>query len=103
VVLNGSIGLPRPKSLTRRLLAPSALGRWRYRSNYELFRYTLGERDTDPDRDDHPIVREGLIAVLALEDDLKVVRHAHDGDRQLVGSVTFGFTEDQESVRKSSK
>jgi hypothetical protein len=52
--------------------------------------------------DDHPIVREGLIAVFALEDDLKVVGHAHDGDRQLVGSVTFRFTEDQEFLRKSS-
>src|ERR1700730_6954251 len=30
--------------------------------------------------DDHPIVREGLIAVFALEDDLKVVGHAHDGE-----------------------
>ena len=30
--------------------------------------------------DDHPIVCEGLIAVFALEDDLKVVGHAHDGE-----------------------
>jgi two-component system NarL family response regulator len=30
--------------------------------------------------DDHPIVREGLVAVLALEDDLKVVGQAHDGE-----------------------
>jgi DNA-binding NarL/FixJ family response regulator len=30
--------------------------------------------------DDHPIVREGLMAVLALEDDLKVVGQAHDGE-----------------------
>ena len=30
--------------------------------------------------DDHPIVRKGLIAVFALEDDLKVVGHAHDGE-----------------------
>jgi two-component system NarL family response regulator len=31
--------------------------------------------------DDHPIVREGLMAVLALEDDLKVVGQAHDGEQ----------------------
>ena len=30
--------------------------------------------------DDHPVVCEGLIAVFALEDDLKVVGHAHDGE-----------------------
>jgi two-component system, NarL family, response regulator len=30
--------------------------------------------------DDHPIVREGLMAVLALEDDLQVVGQAHDGE-----------------------
>ena len=30
--------------------------------------------------DDHPIVREGLVAVLALENDLKVVGQAHDGE-----------------------
>jgi DNA-binding NarL/FixJ family response regulator len=29
--------------------------------------------------DDHPIVREGLTAVLALESDLKVVGQARDG------------------------
>jgi two-component system, NarL family, response regulator len=30
--------------------------------------------------DDHPVVREGLMAILALEDDLKVVGQAHDGE-----------------------
>ena len=30
--------------------------------------------------DDHPIVREGLLAILALEEDLKVVGQAHDGE-----------------------
>jgi two-component system NarL family response regulator len=30
--------------------------------------------------DDHPIVREGLLAILSLEDDLKVVGQAHDGE-----------------------
>ena len=30
--------------------------------------------------DDHPIIREGLIAVLALKADLKVVGQAHDGE-----------------------
>jgi two-component system, NarL family, response regulator len=30
--------------------------------------------------DDHPVVREGLLAILALEKDLKVVGQAHDGD-----------------------
>jgi two-component system, NarL family, response regulator len=30
--------------------------------------------------DDHPIVREGLLAILALEDDLSVVGQAHDGE-----------------------
>ena len=29
--------------------------------------------------DDHPIIREGLMAILALESDLKVVGQAHDG------------------------
>ena len=61
-------------------MAPSALGRAPTRSNDELFRYTFGERDTDPDRDDHLIVCYGLIAVFAVEDGLKVVGHAHDGE-----------------------
>ena len=30
--------------------------------------------------DDHPVVREGLVAILALEDDLKVVGQAHNGE-----------------------
>ena len=30
--------------------------------------------------DDHPIVREGLVAILGLEDDLKVVGQARDGE-----------------------
>jgi GAF domain-containing protein len=30
--------------------------------------------------DDHPVVREGLMAILALESDLKVVGQAHDGE-----------------------
>jgi DNA-binding NarL/FixJ family response regulator len=30
--------------------------------------------------DDHPVVREGLIAILTLESDLKVVGQAHDGE-----------------------
>ena len=30
--------------------------------------------------DDHPVVREGLTAILELEKDLKVVGQAHDGD-----------------------
>jgi two-component system NarL family response regulator len=30
--------------------------------------------------DDHPVVREGLTAILELEDDLKVIGQAHDGE-----------------------
>jgi two-component system, NarL family, response regulator len=30
--------------------------------------------------DDHPVVREGLVTILALENDLKVVGQAHDGE-----------------------
>jgi two-component system, NarL family, response regulator len=30
--------------------------------------------------DDHPVIHEGLIAVFTLEDDLKVVGHARDGE-----------------------
>ncbi|MBV8813089.1 MAG: response regulator transcription factor [Verrucomicrobia bacterium] len=30
--------------------------------------------------DDHPVVREGLATILALEEDLKVVGQAHDGE-----------------------
>lgn len=30
--------------------------------------------------DDHPVVREGLLAILALQNDLKVVGQALDGD-----------------------
>ncbi|MBV8276402.1 MAG: response regulator transcription factor, partial [Verrucomicrobia bacterium] len=30
--------------------------------------------------DDHPIVREGLVAVLGLESDLEVIGQAHDGE-----------------------
>ena len=30
--------------------------------------------------DDHPVVREGLTAILELESDLKVVGQAHDGE-----------------------
>jgi two-component system NarL family response regulator len=34
--------------------------------------------------DDHPVVREGLVAILALEDDLKVVGQAHNGEEACV-------------------
>jgi hypothetical protein len=30
--------------------------------------------------DDHPVVREGIMAILALQKDLKVVGQARDGD-----------------------
>ena len=30
--------------------------------------------------DDHPVVREGLATILELEEDLKVVGQAHDGE-----------------------
>ena len=30
--------------------------------------------------DDHPVVREGLIAILALESDMKVIGQARDGE-----------------------
>ena len=30
--------------------------------------------------DDHPVVREGLITILALENDMKVVGQARDGE-----------------------
>ena len=30
--------------------------------------------------DDHPVVREGLTTILELEEDLKVVGQAHDGE-----------------------
>jgi len=34
--------------------------------------------------DDHPVVREGLVAILALEDDLKVVGQARNGEEACV-------------------
>jgi CheY-like chemotaxis protein len=84
VVLYGSIGLPEAKFTKRTDSGAICVRQSAYRTNDELFRYTLGERDTILIAGDHPIVCEGLIAVFALEDDLKVVGHAHDGEEACV-------------------
>ena len=94
----------RPNSLNALTLGAICVRQSAYRTNDEPLPLHPSEKEIRIlIADDHPIVCEGLIAVFALEDDLKVVGHAHDGDRQLVGSVTFRFTEDQEFPRKSSK
>jgi hypothetical protein len=84
VVLYGSIGLPEAKFTKRTDSGAICVRQSAYRTNDELFRYALGERDTILIAGDHPIVCEGLIAVFALEDDLKVVGHAHDGEEACV-------------------
>jgi hypothetical protein len=42
--------------------------------------------------DDHPIVREGLMTILALENDLKVVGQAHDGEELAGSTINFCLT-----------
>src|SRR6202521_2013983 len=74
----------RPNSLNALTLGAICVRQSACRTNDELFRYTLGERDTDPDRRRSSDCCEGLIAVFALEDDLKVVGHAHDGEEACV-------------------
>jgi hypothetical protein len=73
IVLYGSIGLPRPNSLNALTLGAICVRQSAYRSNDEPLPLHPSEKEIRIlIADDHPIVCEGLIAVFALEDDLKV-------------------------------
>jgi len=59
IVLYGSLAYLTPNSLNALTLGAICVRQSAYRSNDELFHYTLGERDTDPDRRRSSIVCEG--------------------------------------------
>src|ERR1700736_4175821 len=85
IILYGSFSLPQAKFTNALTLGALCFRQSAYRSNDEpLPLHPRRKRYGSLIADDHPIVCEGLIAVFALEDDLKVVGHAHDGEEACV-------------------
>src|ERR1700730_982472 len=75
----------RPNSLNALTLGAICVRQSAYRSNDEpLPLHPRRKEIRILSADDHPIVCERLNAVFALEDDLKVVVHAHDGEKVCV-------------------
>ena len=71
----------RPNSLNALTLGTICVRQSAYRSNDEPLPLHPSEKEIRIlIADDHPIVREGLVAVFAVEDDLNVVGHAQDGE-----------------------